>query len=95
MSDNTVTMNLSSYNAIKAENTRFQMFIGRLFESAELRGDYSGIEFDSRMVEELIHLVYPDMYKKKLSSLRTLQTKTSIKKLEWEKEKDGAAGTEN
>lgn len=81
MSDNTVTMNLSSYNQIKAENTRFQMFISRLFEDAELRADYSGIEFDTHRVEDLIHLVYPDMYKKKLSALRTQQTKMSIKKL--------------
>ena len=86
MSDNTVTMNLSSYNATKAENIRFQMFISRLFENAELREDYAGIEFDGRMVEDLIHLVYPDMYKKKLSSLRTQQKKMSIKQLEWEKD---------
>ena len=86
MSDNTVTMNLSSYNQIKAENTRFQMFISRLFEDAELRSDYSGIEFNSKKVEDLIHLVYPDMYKKKLSTLRTQQTKTSQKKLEWERD---------
>ena len=81
MSDNTVTMNLSSYNQIKAENTRFQMFISRLFEDAELRAYYSGIEFDTHKVEDLIHLVYPDMYKKKLSTLRTQQTKMSMKKL--------------
>lgn len=79
--DNMVTMCLSSYNNIKAENTRFQMFISRLFEEAELRADYGGLEFDSRRIEDLIHLVYPDMYKKKLSTLRAQQTKMSIKKL--------------
>lgn len=79
--ENVVTMCLSSYNNIKAENTRFQMFISRLFEEAELRPDYSGIEFDTKRVEDLIHLVYPDMYKKKLSTLRAQQTKMSIKKL--------------
>lgn len=88
MSDNTVTMNLNSYNQIKAENTRFQMFIGRLFEDAELRADYSGIEFDTHKVEDLIHLVYPDMYKKKLSTLRTQQTKMSIKELNLNKPKE-------
>lgn len=88
MSDNTVTMSLASYNQIKAENTRFQMFIGRLFEDAELRADYSGIEFDTHKVEDLIHLVYPDMYKKKLSALRTQQTKMSIKELNLNKPKE-------
>ena len=48
--------------------------------------DYSGIDFDVRQIEELIHLCYPDRYKKKLSTLRTQQTKLSNKKLEWEKE---------
>lgn len=86
MSDNTVTMSLSSYNQIKAENTRFQMFISRLFEDAELCSDYNGIEFNTKKIEDLIHLVYPDMYKKKLSALRAQQTRISQKKLEWEKE---------
>lgn len=88
MSDNTVTMSFASYNQIKAENTRWQMFIGRLFEDAELRADYSGIEFDTHKVEDLVHLVYPDMYKKKLSALRTQQTKMSIKKLNLNKPKE-------
>lgn len=82
MSENQVTLNLSSYNQIKAENVRFQMFIGRLFESAELRDDYSGIEFDTKYIADLVHLCYPDMYKKKLATLRTQQTKMGLKKLE-------------
>ena len=82
MSDNTVTMSLASYNQIKAENTRWQMFVSRLWEGAELRADYSGIDFDTKMVEELMHIMYPDAYKKKLSTLRAQQTKLSLKKLE-------------
>lgn len=81
MSDNTVTMGLASYNQIKAENTRWQMFMSRLWEGAELKEDYSGIEFDTHLIEELIHIMYPDTYKKKLSTLRTQQTKASMKKL--------------
>ena len=86
MSENTVTMGLASYNQIKAENTRWQMFMSRLWEGAELRPDYSGIEFDTRMIEELVHIMYPDAYKKKLSILRTMQTKLSMKKLQLEGE---------
>lgn len=82
---NQVILSVSSYNSIKAENTKFNLFIDRLFEAAELRADYSGIDFDPRMIEDLIHLVYPDRYKKKLSTLRTQQTKLSQKKLEWER----------
>ena len=83
---NTVILSTSSYNQIKAENTKFNLFMDRLFESAELREDYSGIDFNTRQIEELIHLCYPDRYKKKLSVLRAQQTKLSQKKLEWEKD---------
>ena len=86
--ENTVLLSTGSYNQIKAENTKFNMFMDRLFEYAELREDYSGIDFDVRKIEELIHLCYPDRYKKKLSVLRTQQTKLSQKKLQWEKEND-------
>lgn len=88
MSDNIVTLGLASYNQIKAENTRWQMFMSRLWEGAELKPDYSGIEFDSHLIEELIHIMYPDMYKKKLSTLRTQQTKLSIKKLNLQEDID-------
>lgn len=86
--ENTVLLSVSSYNSIKAENTKFNLFMDRLFEGAELREDYSGIDFDVRQIEELVHLCYSDRYKKKLSTLRTQQTKLSQKKLEWEKEKN-------
>lgn len=85
MKENTMLLSTASYNQIKSENTKFNLFMDRLFEYAELREDYSGIDFNVRQVEELIHLCYPDRYKKKLSTLRTQQTKLSQKKLEWEK----------
>lgn len=79
--ENTVCLSIQSYNAMKAENTRFQMLISRLWESAELKADYSGLEFNAALLDELLHLIYPDSYKKKLSTLRTQQTKLSLKKL--------------
>ena len=82
--ENQVIMSLASYNQMKSENTRFQMFVSRLWESAELKADYTGLEFDAEMVGELMHLMYPDSYKKKLSTLRAQQTKLSLKKLELE-----------
>ena len=84
MQENTVTMGLASYNQTKAENTRWQMFMQRIWEGAELKADYSGIEFNSNMLDELMHIMYPDTYKKKLSTLRMQQTKMSLKKLELE-----------
>lgn len=84
MMDNTVTMTLQTYNAMKAENTKWQMFIQRLWEGAELREDYSGVKFDTKMIEELVHIMYPDQYKKKLAALRAQQTKISQAKLKLE-----------
>lgn len=89
MKENTVLLSTSSYNQIKSENTKFNLFMDRLFGAAELRPDYSGIDFNVRQLEELIHLCYPDRYKKKLSTLRTQQTKMSNKKLEWERQNEG------
>lgn len=86
MKENTVLLSTGSYNAIKSENTKFNLFMDRLFELAELRADYSGIDFNVRQIEELIHLCYPDRYKKKLSTLRQQHTKMSQKKLEWERD---------
>lgn len=90
--ENSVQMTLSSYNQIKAENTRWQMFMSRLWEGAELRKDYSGIEFDTHMIEELVHIMYPDAYKKKLATLRAQQTKLSLKKLELGEAEGGTDG---
>ena len=90
--ENTVLLSTGSYNQIKAENTKFNLFMDRLFEYAELREDYSGIDFDVRKLEELIHLCYPDRYKKKLATLRTLQTKLSIQKLKLEGELENGEG---
>lgn len=92
MSENTVTMSLASYNQIKAENTRWQMFMSRMWEGCELRSDYQGLEFDAAMIAELMHIMYPDSYKKKLSYLRGQQTKLSMKKLELEGTQDTKEG---
>ena len=81
MSDNAVTMNLQTYNALKAQNTKWDMFMQRLWEGAELKADYSGLTFDVELIEQLVHIMYPDSYKKKLATLRAQQTKLSIKKL--------------
>lgn len=94
MKENTILLSVSSYNQIKAENTKFQMFMSRLFENATLRSDYSGIDFDPRMIEELIHLCYPDSYKKKLSSLRTQQTKLSLSRLKLQDDPDASNDNE-
>lgn len=80
MSENTVTLSLAAYNQIKAENTRFQMLISRIMEDTRLKNDCSGLQFESEQIANVIKLVYPDMYKKKLATLRTMHTKEELKK---------------
>ncbi len=86
--DNQVTMSLASYNAIKNENTKFNLFIDRVFEEATLEND--SLCFNIQQINDLIHLIYPDRYKKKLSTLRGLDTKLQAKLRREEKNEDNA-----
>ena len=79
MSENTVCLSISSYNQIKAENTKFNMFLSRMMESCKLSKDKSRVEFDGELLSEIIHLIYPEAYKKRLSYLRGEDTKKAMK----------------
>ena len=74
-----VKLSLSSYNQIKAENTRFQMFLSRMMESAALSEDKSRVIFDTDLLTDIIHLIYPEMYKKKLGQLRSADAVEAVK----------------
>lgn len=79
-----VCLSIASYNQIKAENTKFNMFITRLMESSTLSKDKAGIEFDTKLFSELMRLVYPEAYKKRLSWLRGQDTKKAMEALKQE-----------
>ena len=79
--DTGVTMSIAGYNQMKSENTRFNMFVDRLFEEATMSEDKQGLHVDSSFLDSLIHLCFPERYKKKLSYLRGLETKLLTKEL--------------
>ena len=81
MKENTVYLSTASYNQIKAENQKFNMFIDRMMESATLSEDKASVVFDAKLLSEIIHLIYPDAYKKKLSYLRGQDTREAMKQL--------------
>lgn len=81
MKENTVYLSTSSYNQIKAENQKFHMLIDRLMESSTLSEDKASIEFDSKLLSDVVHIIYPEAYKKRLSYLRRADTMEAMAKL--------------
>lgn len=79
MQENTVCLSIQSYNQIKAENTKFNMFLSRMMESSVLAEDKASIIFDVNLLTEIIHLIYPEAYKKRLSYLRGQDTREAMK----------------
>ncbi len=80
MTENTVVLSLAGYNQIKAENQKFRMFMERMWENTTLSEDKARVIFDADMLTDVMHLVYPEQYKKRLSYLRQADTKEAIKR---------------
>ena len=79
MKENTVYLSTVSYNQIKAENQKFHMLIDRMMETSTLSADKSTIEFDPKLLSDVVHIIYPEAYKKRLSYLRAQDTKEAMK----------------
>lgn len=75
MSENQVILSLAGYNQIKAENQKFRMFAERMWDNTTLSKDKGSIEFDTQLLSDIMRLIYPEQYKKRLSYLRCLDTK--------------------
>lgn len=80
MTENSVCLSIAGYNQIKAENTKFRMFMERMWEGTSLSTDKSRVVFDADLLSDIMHLVYPEQYKKKLSYLRGQDTREAMKK---------------
>lgn len=68
---NLVTLNTSSYNSIKAENFRGNLFLENLLANAKLSADRQHLVFDSDDVENALKFCYLETYKKKVATLKT------------------------
>ena len=84
MTENQVCLSIAGYNQIKAENTKFRMFMERMWENSTLSEDKAAVEFDPKLLSEMMHLVYPEQYKKRLSYLRGVDTREAMKALKEE-----------
>lgn len=90
--DTGVTMSIAGYNQIKSENTKFNMFVDRLFDETTITDNKQGLMVDSMFLDALMRLCFPERYKKRLSYLRQLETKLAMKEL---KEKENNSGNES
>lgn len=72
---NIVTLSVSSYNQVKADNYRLNMFLDNLLNEAMISKDHEHVVFDSQKVESAVKFCFPERYKKKLATLRTQHTR--------------------
>ena len=77
---NVVTLSTGSYNTIKNDNFRYNLFLDNLLQGAKLSEDHQHLEFDSAQVEEAVKFCYFERYKKKLATLKTQNTRYGDKK---------------
>lgn len=78
---NTATLSVSSYNSVKNDVFRYNLFLDNLLQEAMLSEDHQSLVFDSKKIEEAVKFCYFERYKKKkLATLRTQATKYGDKK---------------
>ena len=68
---NIVTLSVSSYNQVKSDNYRLNMFLDNLLLEAMISSDHENLVFYSAKVEAAVKFCFPERFKKKLSTMRT------------------------
>lgn len=67
---NTVTLSVSSYNQIKSDNYKLNLFIDNLLRMATLAEDHQGLEFLPADIENALKFCFYERYKKKVATLK-------------------------
>ena len=68
---NTVILNTASYNQIKMQNFRYELFIENVFRSAKYNGDTEELLFDSEDIDKYLKFCFYDRYMKVLDQRAT------------------------
>lgn len=76
---NTVTLSTQSYNQIKGENFKLNLFLDNIIQCARLSEDHQSLEFDSEKIEDAVKFCFGERYRKKLSTLKTQSTRYGIR----------------
>lgn len=56
--DTGVTMSIAGYNQIKSENTKFNLFVDRMFDESTITDNKQGLAIDSIFLDSLIRLCF-------------------------------------
>ena len=85
---NIVTLSTSSYNQIKSENLKLELFVENLLLEARLSDDHQELVFDTDKVATAFKFCFAERYKKKLSHLKGQYNRNGLKddKIEDKKE---------
>ena len=85
---NIVTLNTSSYNQIKNENFKLELFVENLLLETRLSDDHQELVFDTDKVATAFKFCFAERYKKKLSYLKSQYNRNGLKddKIEDKKE---------
>ena len=85
---NIVTLNTSSYNQIKSENFKLELFVENLLLEARLSDDHQELVFDTDKVATAFKFCFAERYKNKLSYLKGQYNRNGLKddKIEDKKE---------
>jgi len=75
---NIVTLNTSSYNQIKSDNFRLEMFVENILLNARLSDDHQKLEFDSDDIVTALNFCFAERYKKKLAYLKTQYNRNGL-----------------
>ena len=76
---NTVTLAVQSYNQTKNENFRLNLFLDNIIKCARLSEDHQSLEFDTEKIEEAVKFCFGERYRKKLSTLKTQNTRYGVR----------------
>ena len=73
---NTVVLSKSSYDTMRGTNDRASMLLREIMDSMSIANDCNDLSLNSDRILKTIEVLYPDTFKKKVSCLKTVRTKT-------------------
>lgn len=76
---NTVTLSKGSYDSMKSTNDRAGMLLNRIMGAITIADDSDDLSMDTDTILKTIEILYPETYKKKVSALKTIRTKSFLK----------------
>ena len=74
--NDTVTLDISTYNSLKADSVRANMIVDHLFRTAHYQEQDNEFRWDEVRLNEILELAYPKRYANKVSEWEELKNET-------------------